>query len=211
MTVHVIAESPIMRRGIAAILADDGWDIVDDKRAAEGGCALVVWEMPTLGAAPDMSSMLEDFDGAAVLVVVGGATAADLGALVAQGARGAIDRDVEDAVLCQAARAIAEGRTVVNAGMRSEQGASRPPSLTRREAQVVELLAAGLTNHEIAEALVISENTVKNHIRRLFEKLQVRSRTEAVIRAARWGMVRIDSDGPGAPDPPPLGRARLPV
>ena len=86
----------------------------------------------------------------------------------------------------------ADGRVVINAGQANPGGSARLPELTRREVQVLDLLCAGHTNHEIAELLVISDNTVKNHVRRLFEKLQVRSRTEAVVRAARWGLVRID-------------------
>jgi DNA-binding NarL/FixJ family response regulator len=61
--------------------------------------------------------------------------------------------------------------------------------LTKREMQVLELVADGLPNRDVATALHISENTVKNHMRSIHEKLGVKTRTEAVVKAARDGLV----------------------
>ncbi len=61
--------------------------------------------------------------------------------------------------------------------------------LTRREMQVLELVADGLPNREVANQLHISENTVKNHMRSVHEKLGVKTRTEAVVKAAREGLL----------------------
>ena len=72
--------------------------------------------------------------------------------------------------------------------------ASRRPtavSLTRREREVLDLLAGGLSNRDIAGRLGISENTVKNHLARVLEKLQARSRMEAVIRGVQLGLTRV--------------------
>jgi two-component system NarL family response regulator len=59
------------------------------------------------------------------------------------------------------------------------------PRLTDRELQVLKLVAQGLSNREVAEQLFISENTVKNHVRNILEKLQLHSRMEAVMYAMR--------------------------
>jgi RimJ/RimL family protein N-acetyltransferase/DNA-binding CsgD family transcriptional regulator len=64
-------------------------------------------------------------------------------------------------------------------------------ALTRREQQVLDLLAAGEPNRAIATSLGISENTVKNHVRALLEKLHARSRTDAVVRGVGLGLTRI--------------------
>lgn len=195
----VIAASPVMRRGITATLTDAGWDVVDgpgDPTVGLDGASLVVWDFPAAVSVADIGRVRESVGGAPILVMVDSITPELLAELVAAGASGAVDRDIDESGLAQAARAVADGRVVVNAGSRQEGAAGRSPSLTRRESQVLALICTGRTNHEIAEALVISENTVKNHVRRLYEKLQVRSRTEAVVRAARWGLVRIDADDP---------------
>jgi DNA-binding NarL/FixJ family response regulator len=62
--------------------------------------------------------------------------------------------------------------------------------IRERELQVLELLAAGRSNKEIANGLSISPNTVKTHIARLFDKLEVKRRTEAILRARELGMIR---------------------
>jgi DNA-binding NarL/FixJ family response regulator len=203
LDVVVVATTPIAQRGITAIFQDAGWRVV----SGAGGSrpALLVCELPIAGTASDIARVRESSGGAPILVIVADATPAFLAELVAAGAAGAIDRGVDEAMLVQTALAVAGGRTVINAGGFAEAGSGRPPALTRRELQVLELLCSGRTNHEIAEILVISDNTVKNHVRRLYEKLQVRSRTEAVVRAARWGLVRLGVDEGDSGGPLPAG------
>ena len=70
--------------------------------------------------------------------------------------------------------------------------------LTQRELQVLQLAADGLSNREIAQRLVISEKTAKNHVANIFSKLNVNDRTQAVVQALRMGLVTVTS-----PDAPP--------
>lgn len=71
------------------------------------------------------------------------------------------------------------------------------PALTAREHEVLQLLATGQSNRELANSLGIRENTVKNHIRAILEKLQATSRVEAVVLGAQRGLVHL---GQGSPD-----------
>ena len=73
--------------------------------------------------------------------------------------------------------------------------AANPAGLTRREAEVLELLAAGLSNAEIAAGLVLSGRTVDNHVAAILRKLGVRTRKEAVAHAETLGLGRTDGDG----------------
>ena len=74
---------------------------------------------------------------------------------------------------------------------RSEAIGQGQGALSRRELEVLALVAEGLNNRSIAERLFISESTVKNHVRSIHEKLQVHSRMEAVVRAVRDGVLAI--------------------
>nr|MDQ3307097.1 response regulator transcription factor [Actinomycetota bacterium] len=81
-----------------------------------------------------------------------------------------------------AAKLLDEFKSIASAGNRSGPVA---PRLTDRELEVLKLVARGLSNKDIAGSLFISENTVKNHVRNILEKLQLHSRMEAVLYAVR--------------------------
>ena len=125
LTALVLATTPIVRRGLAAILTDAGWQVVDDAGEPGQRPRIAVWELPPAATPEVVARALSEWDGVPVLVLVSAATPDALGALVSAGARGAVDRDIDEAALVQAARAVAEGRTVVNAGTRGDGTASR--------------------------------------------------------------------------------------
>jgi two-component system NarL family response regulator len=80
--------------------------------------------------------------------------------------------------------------TVAHLLRHRELNSTRRPALTGREIEVLQAIADGMTSREIGELLFISENTVKNHVRNILDKLGLRSRNEAVMYALREGMIK---------------------
>ena len=125
----------------------------------------------------------------------------DLYASVRAGANGYLLKDVAVDDIASVLRTVAQGNAVVSPPMAAKLMAefnvlSRRieadhdgRSLTDRELEVLRLIAKGMSNKDIAAELVISQNTVRNHVRNILEKLQVRSRVEAAMYAVREKLV----------------------
>jgi two-component system response regulator DesR len=102
----------------------------------------------------------------------------------AAGASGFVSKDMEAREVARAVRAVGLGSTVF-----APTSAQPAPPLTEREREVLDLIAAGSTNREIAQRLYLSPHTVKEHTSALYRKLQARNRAEAVQRAQRVGLL----------------------
>ncbi|HTL84212.1 MAG TPA: response regulator transcription factor [Acidimicrobiia bacterium] len=126
----------------------------------------------------------------------------DLFAAVRAGATGYFLKEVSIEDLPAAVRAVARGQSLISPSMASrlliefnalsrrvEEQRGTAPRLSDRELEVLRLVARGLSNKDIAAELVIAENTVKNHVRNILEKLQLRSRMEAAMYAVREKLV----------------------
>lgn len=131
----------------------------------------------------------------------------DLFDAVRAGARGYLLKDIPGEEIADGIRSVMDGQSLISPSMASalltefasmkkaEPAQPRTlsaPRLTERELQVLKLVAQGLVNREIAEELHISENTVKNHVRNILDKLQLHSRMEAVVYAVRENILQID-------------------
>jgi DNA-binding NarL/FixJ family response regulator len=125
---------------------------------------------------------------------------ADLYEAVKAGATGYLLKDIPLDEVAESLRAVAEGQSLITPSMATKllsefatlaksgeerDQAPAPPKLTDREMQVLKLIATGANNGKIAKTLFISENTVKNHVRNILEKLHLHSRMEAVMYAVR--------------------------
>lgn len=112
---------------------------------------------------------------------------------IASGARGYVLKSDEPQQLIAAIRAVHAGRRYLTNEASDRLAAYVPgTALTCREKQVLELLAHGEKNHAIAAHLGVCNETIKGHIKNILAKLDARSRTEAVSKAIRRGMVRLD-------------------
>jgi DNA-binding NarL/FixJ family response regulator len=135
---------------------------------------------------------MRDLDALPVLALVEEeAAAADA---LAHSARGVLFRDAPTPRLASALRALAHGNIVLDesltALLRPRGGMDAPTEpLTARETEVLQLLSLGLSNKEIAGRLGMSEHTAKFHVNGILSKLGAGSRTEAVVRAARTGLL----------------------
>jgi DNA-binding NarL/FixJ family response regulator len=118
------------------------------------------------------------------VLLISGAGRISRSAAQAAGASGFVSKDWSSTEIVRAVRLVGLGKTVF------PPQSDRPTfELTEREREVLELMASGATNREIAGSLYLSPNTVKEHTSGLFRKLEVRNRTEAVQRAQRLGLL----------------------
>jgi len=132
---------------------------------------------------------------------------ADLYEAIKAGATGYLLKEIPPHEIADSIRAVAGGQSLITPSMatklisefatlakhgeeKREQGPPAP-KLTDRELEVLKLIATGANNSKIAKTLFISENTVKNHIRNILEKLQLHSRMEAVVYAVREKLLEI--------------------
>jgi DNA-binding NarL/FixJ family response regulator len=110
-------------------------------------------------------------------------------ALLGLGVRGYLPKTATGRELVAAIQAMARGETIIYAEAVPEVAGYGQPTLTSREREVLELLGSSMSNKEIAEQLSVSEKTVQMHIHHVLVKLGARSRTDAVLKAVRQGLI----------------------
>jgi DNA-binding NarL/FixJ family response regulator len=211
ITVVVADDQTAVREGLATLLGlHDDIDVVGEAADGDEAVALVAAHAPDVVL---MDLHMPRCDGVeatarittahpATRVVVLTTYADDehiLGALRA-GALGYLTKDAGRVQIAQAVRAAAAGQSVLDATVQQRlvAAASSPPApaaggplpdgLTAREAEVLGLIAGGLSNREIAERLFVTEVTVKSHVNRLFAKIAARDRAQAVRYAYEHGL-----------------------
>jgi two-component system response regulator DesR len=132
----------------------------------------------------EISERLRALSPATNVLLISGAGRISPNAARAAGAAGFVPKDWPAADIARAVRAVGLGMTVFRA-----HEAPQGPPLTEREREVLEAVASGATNREIAERLFLSPHTVKEHTSSLYRKLSVRNRAEAVQKAQRLGLL----------------------
>ncbi len=221
MTIRVVVadDHPVFRRGLRGVLDEaDGVDVVAE--AADGDDALAV----ALELRPDVVLMDLHMPGVNGVEATRRLVAADpdIGvlaltmfdddesvlAVMRAGARGYLVKGAAGDQIVGAVRAVAAGQAVFGAGVagrvlkiisadRLGGRAGRPfPELTEREHEVLDLIAAGRSNTEIARMLVLSDKTVRNHVSNIFTKLNAHDRAEVIVRAREAGLGTTDTSRP---------------
>lgn len=199
LRVLIVADDPLVRSGLVRLLdSQPGCEVAGSAGSAERldgfEADVILWD---LGWDPPESVPAGGLPGApagpplVVLLPEG----VEPGQVRAPGATSFLRRDVGPEPLAAALAAATRGLVVLDPGfsvsLLPEAGDLAPPAedLTPRELQVLQLLAEGLPNRGIAQALGISEHTVKFHVNAILGKLGAQSRTEAVVRATRLGLI----------------------
>jgi len=204
----IVAQSPLVRSGLAAILGGSpNLRVVAEATPAEAqilparGVDLVVCDVPD---GTEADAVIDQAPrGVPVLALVGAGTHPMK--LFHAGARGVLRRDAPADQLSAASVAVASGLCTIDESLIAElvspasapvpvveaAPALDPVELTPREHQVLALVAEGLSNKLIGLRLDISEHTAKFHVNSLLEKLEADTRTDAVVRAARRGILTL--------------------
>ena len=207
--IAVADDHPVVREGLVAMLetqpdfaivgsAASGTDALALVESADPDVLLLDLEMPGLDGVGVLSALRES--GARVRAIVFTVFDTDerIIAAVEAGAVGYLLKGAPRADVFSAVRVVAAGGSLLaplaaSAVLRRVRGESPPtaPSLTMRERMVLEHLARGLGNKQIAARLGITERTVKFHVSSVFTKLGAANRTEAVTRAAQAGLIEL--------------------
>jgi two-component system NarL family response regulator len=214
--VLVVDDHALFRRGLQMVLeqepdievvgeASDGAEAVTSATETLPDIVLMDVRMPKRGGIDACTSIHETVPSAKIIMLTISDEEADLYDAIKAGAMGYLLKEISIEEVASAIRAVHGGQSLISPSMASKlltEFASMikktddrqqvpTPRLTDREMEVLKLVAKGMNNRDIAKQLFISENTVKNHIRNILEKLQLHSRMEAVVYAVREKLLEI--------------------
>jgi RNA polymerase sigma factor (sigma-70 family) len=213
----IVDDKELFREGLRKVLtrqtdieivgdAPDGRRAVDMVRQIKPDVVLMDVMMPVMDGVEAARRICTQFPKTQVVMLTVSENEQNLYEAIKAGARGYIHKDTSVDDVTQAIRRAHEGQAMVTpflasklldefahmARSRDEEKEAEHEAATRvteREREVLQLLVKGATNRDIAEALVITENTVKVHLRNILEKLQLRNRQQAAAYAIKAGLV----------------------
>jgi DNA-binding NarL/FixJ family response regulator len=214
MRVLIADDHPLFRDGLRSLLEARGIDVVAEARNGREAVeqakrlkpdvALMDLNMPELGGLDATRLISAEQPEVKVVVLTASEDDADLFEAIKSGAQGYLFKNLDSAEFFRLLDGVAQGEPALTPGLaRKLLGEfARPPtpaatitppaaqSLTEREREVLHLLVQGVTsNRDLAERLVVTENTVKYHLRNILDKLHVQNRAQVVAYAVRHGMI----------------------
>ena len=214
--VLIVDDHTLFRRGIASVLAgqaelevvgeaSDGLEAIKRARQLKPDVVLMDLNMPNCSGLEATQVLQLEMPQLKMLVLTVSESEADLFAAVKFGAKGYLLKKAEPAELVQAIVSVALGGVMVSpmmatkllaefkdlsSGMAKEPVEQTDANLSPREGDVLQLVAKGQTNKEIADSLFISENTVKTHLQSILEKLHLANRSQAAAYAVKKGLAQ---------------------
>jgi two-component system NarL family response regulator len=211
--VMLVDDQELFRRGLDLVLRDEpdievvgeaGDGLAAIERAAELQPDVVMMDvrLPGVGGIEAARRIRNAQPSTKVVMLTVSDDEEDLFGAIRAGVSGYLLKEISIDEVANAVRAVVQGQALVTPSMaaklfsefnvlsrRVDAQHGTTPRLTDREVEVLRLVAKGMSNKEIATELVIAENTVKNHVRNILEKLQMRSRMEAAMYAVREKLV----------------------
>jgi DNA-binding NarL/FixJ family response regulator len=216
LRVMVVDDHALFRRGLQMVLdqegdlelvgeAADGAEAVERAQELMPDVVLMDVRMPRRSGIEAARELKDVLPHAKILMLTISDDEADLYDAIKAGASGYLLKEIPIEEVADAIRSVWAGQSRISPSMASkllsefatmskradEPRAVPAPKLTDRELEVLQLVAQGMNNRDIAKQLFISENTVKNHIRNILEKLHLHSRMEAVAYGIREGVIEI--------------------
>ena len=214
----IVDDHYLIRRGLSEIIKEnDGMTIVGEavdglqaiRRARDLSPDVVLMDifMPTMNGLEATAVILRNHPWMKVIILTMSDKEEDLYSAIKAGASGYLLKNIRPSDLVDAVRQVVHGAVIITKNLaprllddllddRAYLGSSSPSALTTRERDVLELVSAGFRNHEIAAKLVISENTVKTHLKNVMQKYHVKNRAQAVASITR-GFERLHQPSPG--------------
>jgi DNA-binding NarL/FixJ family response regulator len=215
--VLVVDDHALFRRGLEFVFAQEAdIEVIGEAGDGEQGVARAAELLPDIvlldvrmpkGTGIEACAAIKDVaPSAKIIMLTMSDEEADLYDAIKAGATGYLLKEISIDEVADAVRAVYDGQSLISPSMASKllnefalmakrtddrRNQVPAPRLTERELEVLKLVARGLNNRDIAKELFISENTVKNHIRNILEKLQLHSRMEAVVYAVREKLLEI--------------------
>ena len=211
ISIMITDDHSMIREGLKSLLeldddikviaeAVDGRDCLDKLDVYKPDVLLLDINMPNMNGLEVLKELKARKSKVKVLVLTVHNETEYLMKAVDIGINGYVLKDSESAELKKAIHAIMDGETYIQPSLIPALNAKRLErnedeekidSLTRRELEVLKLLAIGMYNKEVAEKLEISERTVKNHVSNIFKKLEVTDRTQAAVFAIRNNLIKV--------------------
>ncbi len=208
--VFLVDNHPVMRRGLASVLEKStGFQVVGDADNAQDALSQIAELKPDIvivdafgggdDNSRDLAMIQEKYNKAKIFVLTDSNRENDFLKAISAGARGYLSKASEVSQLLDAIRLVAADGAVVYSSKVARafdstlRETNRQDQLSQREKEILNLVAHGYSNKEIASRCYVSEATVKAHLRRMVEKLGVKNRAEAVATAIEKGLIAVAS------------------
>ena len=217
--VLIVDDHQVIQEGLSAVLqtkvdvqvvgdAGDGQEAVEKARKLKPDVILMDISMPVMDGVEATRIIRQENPDVGIVVLTMHEEEEYIFNAVKAGATGYLLKDSDSAQIVQAIRAIYKGESLIHpsvatkilaefsqlSGNKGKPYRKPKKELTAREIGILQMVAEGKTNKEIASDLNLSEKTIKNHIRNIFHKLHVVDRTQAAFYALRKGLIKLNPD-----------------